>query len=253
MLFNIVIFGIVIFVFVRHTMGVMSRRNQKLDRATTLRLIISISGIMTLFGLTWIFGAFTVADASFAFQLIFAILNTFQGFYIFVFFVVLSKDARESWMTVLSGGRYQPGEGTTHGKYSTGDARSKKVATGSTGLSSTVHSSSKATATTHSGYEMPEVKKVDLEKTDTETGVSTFQRESPQLEERAERVEAPVLHAMPMVAKKEEDVDNKDDGGTPIRARVQRYTTKYVGKHHVEEYEVDFEDDIEEEDKPAIV
>ena len=62
---------------------------------------------MFLFGLTWFFGALTVtgfgdARASTAFQVLFVIFNAFQGFFIFLFLCVLSKDARESWLNLVS-------------------------------------------------------------------------------------------------------------------------------------------------------
>ena len=97
LLFNFVIFFIVISVLVRH-----KRKHDRIGKKTVVRLLISITGVMFLFGLTWLFGAFTVADASFAFQILFVVFNSFQGFFIFLFFCVISKDARELWMETLS-------------------------------------------------------------------------------------------------------------------------------------------------------
>ena len=62
---------------------------------------------MSLFGVTWIFGALTVDKASLAFQVIFVILNSLQGFFIFLFLCVLGRDARELWLEVLCCGRYK--------------------------------------------------------------------------------------------------------------------------------------------------
>ena len=42
--------------------------------------------VFVLLGLTWIFGFFTIQEASIVFQYIFTILNVFQGFLIFVLF-----------------------------------------------------------------------------------------------------------------------------------------------------------------------
>ena len=61
---------------------------------------------MFLFGLTWLFGTLTVTGlrdsrASTAFQTLFVLLNAFQGFFIFLFFCVFSKDARESWLELF--------------------------------------------------------------------------------------------------------------------------------------------------------
>ena len=69
--------------------------------AEAVKLLLSSFGIMCLFGLTWLFAVFTFtshnAEVSFALQFVFAFFNVFQGFYIFLFFVVLSRDARKAW------------------------------------------------------------------------------------------------------------------------------------------------------------
>ena len=66
-----------------------------------VKLLLSSIGIMCLFGLTWLFAVFIFtsqnAEVSFALQFVFAFFNVFQGFYIFLFFVVLSRDARKAW------------------------------------------------------------------------------------------------------------------------------------------------------------
>ena len=91
---------------------------------------------MFLFGLTWIFGALTVtglrdSNASTAFQALFVILNAFQGFFIFLFFCVFNKDARESWSELLSCGRYKSKSlHPLHAKYSsTGSSATQKKST----------------------------------------------------------------------------------------------------------------------------
>lgn len=53
---------------------------------------------MSLFGLAWVFGAFTIKGASSTFQFIFVILNSLQGFYIFMFFVIFAKETRDLWL-----------------------------------------------------------------------------------------------------------------------------------------------------------
>ena len=78
-----------------------------MNKKIIARLLVSIVGVMFLFGLTWLFGAFTVtgfgdARASTAFQVLFVVLNAFQGFFIFLFFCVFSTDARDSWLELLS-------------------------------------------------------------------------------------------------------------------------------------------------------
>ena len=107
-LFNSVVFFIVVAVLIRHKQNtsLVGAKKQK-DRHSTIRLMISIIGIMALYGLTWLFGALTVDDASLAFQIIFIILNSLQGFFIFLFFCVLGREGRELWLEALFCGRYK--------------------------------------------------------------------------------------------------------------------------------------------------
>ena len=99
-------------VIIRQTRHKLDRTKEEIKKKTVVRLVISIAGIMFLFGLTWLFGALTVtgfgsATASFAFQVLFVICNAFQGFFIFLFFCLFNKDARDLWLELLSCGRYK--------------------------------------------------------------------------------------------------------------------------------------------------
>ena len=94
-------------VLIKHSQKKLGNHHKK-DKKTVenvKRLLISVFGIMFLFGLTWLFGALTISDASLTFQFLFAIFNSLQGFFIFVFFCVLGKEARELWLQFLCRGR----------------------------------------------------------------------------------------------------------------------------------------------------
>ena len=58
---------------------------------------------MSLFGLTWLFAILTVSVSGLreTFQILFAVFNSFQGFFIFLFFCVLNKEARDSWRELI--------------------------------------------------------------------------------------------------------------------------------------------------------
>ena len=100
-LFNLVIFAIIIVVVVKHNVD----RNRRLGRSSmttkeALKLLIPLTGIMFLFGLTWIFGVLTFNSeprVSYTVQFLFAFFNAFQGFFIFLFFVVFSGESRDAW------------------------------------------------------------------------------------------------------------------------------------------------------------
>ena len=129
-----------------------------MDMKTTIKVLIGIAGVMSLFGLTWLFGALTVsgfgdARASTAFQVLFVICNAFQGFFIFLFFCVLSKDGRESWLVLLSCGRYKPKSlypSQAKNGSSGANAAQKKFITSTTGLSD---SNLTSTISSKTGYD----------------------------------------------------------------------------------------------------
>ena len=60
-----------------------------------------------LLGLSWILSVFTSVgsstnrDASFSLQFLFVFFNSLQGFYVFVFLVILSFDARNAWINII--------------------------------------------------------------------------------------------------------------------------------------------------------
>ena len=100
--FNTTIFIIVIAVLIRQ----MRRKSQREDSSTvktTVQTLIRIIGIMSIFGLTWLFGAFTVTQKTrLAFLILFVLFSSFQGFFIFVFLCVVSKDTRNLWIQFLT-------------------------------------------------------------------------------------------------------------------------------------------------------
>ena len=108
LLFNIVIFVMVVTVLIKQARKKMGS-NDRANRQKVIRIMISIMGLMALFGLTWVFAAFTVGVASTAFQLLFAIFNSLQGFFIFLFFCVFGREGRELWLKVFCCGRKIPG------------------------------------------------------------------------------------------------------------------------------------------------
>ena len=103
--FNTIIFIIVIAVLIKQ----IRRRSQREDSSTvktTVQTLIKIIGIMSIFGLTWLFGAFTVTQKTrLAFLILFVLFSSFQDFFIFVFLCVVNKDSRELWIQFLTRGR----------------------------------------------------------------------------------------------------------------------------------------------------
>ncbi|XP_019849534.1 PREDICTED: adhesion G-protein coupled receptor G2-like [Amphimedon queenslandica] len=75
-----------------------------LTKYEAIKMLISYFGILILFGLTWLFAVFTFItepNVSFMIQFFFAFFNTFQGFFIFLFFVLLNSDVRNNYVSLF--------------------------------------------------------------------------------------------------------------------------------------------------------
>ena len=98
--FNMIVFIVIIVVLVRHQLRRATEHNRKFG---IRQLMINVTSIAFLFGLTWIFGALTVINAKKAFQIVFSLANSFQGFLIFIFFCVLNSEVRLALARKLHG------------------------------------------------------------------------------------------------------------------------------------------------------
>ena len=101
LLFNTVVFVMVTVVLIKHTKKKLSKDGTKKTQGT-VKAIISVFSVMLMFGLSWLFGALSIDRGAIFFQWPFVILNTMQGFFLFIFFCVLGSDAREEWLNLLS-------------------------------------------------------------------------------------------------------------------------------------------------------
>ena len=100
-LFNTVVFVLVLRVLIKHSMRKSKEAKPTQQLKATMKTMISITSIMLMFGLQWLFGALTIAEASLAFQWLFVIFSTLQGLFFFLFFCVLGKGAREEWLKLF--------------------------------------------------------------------------------------------------------------------------------------------------------
>ena len=104
MLFNTVVFVLVIRILLIHSCRKLKDVEMEKRIPGAFKTLVSIASIMSMFGLQWFFGALTIAEASLAFQWLFVIFSTLQGFFLFLFFCVMGQDAREEWLNVFSFG-----------------------------------------------------------------------------------------------------------------------------------------------------
>ena len=120
-----VIFVIVLRVLIRHCYRKVVDMQKAKRAQATFKTFTSVVLISFMFGLQWIFGAFTIAEASLAFQWLFVIFSTLQGFFLFLFFCAFTEDAREEWFNLLSCGKRRGRKRTT--STSQGNLRDKRT------------------------------------------------------------------------------------------------------------------------------
>ena len=99
--FNVVVFVLAIWRISRTRMGKNSQQSRHRER---IRRVLNASIILTLLGLSWIFGFLVNVNstkASEAFEVIFILLNSFQGLAIFVIYCVKPVAARKQLTDIL--------------------------------------------------------------------------------------------------------------------------------------------------------
>ena len=112
-------------VLIHHARGKASRKKEATKNKDLVQLMISVGGVMFLFGLTWLFAILTFSAEGLreAFQILFTIFNSFQGFFIFLFFCAINKEARESWKEMFGSGRQSD---LLHSPYGNSNGRSRE-------------------------------------------------------------------------------------------------------------------------------
>ena len=245
LLLNCVLYVIVIGVLVKHAHATLARRKENIDAKTTLRLMASIGSIMCLFGLTWLFGALTLSIPHIhkTAQILFTIFNSFQGVFLFLFFCVLNLDARESWKELLSCGRYKSQVLRPHIRSSNSGS----------GPHHRVHSAAcsvtRGTGRVTQGFMLSKASYLSTETLD-EMAQYTGKVTSPQedIATHTFTADTPPIPTEPNPAGQDRrPCDQVCRKGKPMKARVQRYSTMRAG-HHVEEYQVDFNESSSDEE-----
>ena len=114
-LFNTVVSCVVTVISVRHArnrqkarkMSLKAQKKLSIPPGESCKLVFSLLGVNVLLGLTWILSLLTLVgtgdsvEAAFVVRFLFVFFNSFQGFFIFLFFVALTADARTPWLQRL--------------------------------------------------------------------------------------------------------------------------------------------------------
>ena len=67
--------------------------------------------MMTLLGITWVFGPFAINEAKLVINYLFTILNSLQGFLIFIFRCCFNPEVRMAWILLIKTGKFKRRKG----------------------------------------------------------------------------------------------------------------------------------------------
>nr|XP_040016012.1 LOW QUALITY PROTEIN: adhesion G-protein coupled receptor G6 [Gasterosteus aculeatus aculeatus] len=133
--------------------GRNGKRSNRTLREEVLRNLRSVVSLSFLLGMTWGFALFAWGPVSLAFMYLFAIFNSLQGLFIFVFHCALKENVQKQWRRFLCCGRFRPSDysdgsktPTNNTKKVSSDQLGKSLSSGSFG-STTASWTSKAKAT----------------------------------------------------------------------------------------------------------
>ncbi|KAK7123642.1 hypothetical protein R3I93_021920 [Phoxinus phoxinus] len=114
---------VVVMVHLRRIKRQNPHNNQNRSRLQDLR---SIAGLTFLLGLTWAFAFFAWEPVNLAFMYLFSILNSLQGFFIFVFHCAMKENVRKQWRMYLCCGRLRLAENSEWSRTATQSKNNKK-------------------------------------------------------------------------------------------------------------------------------
>eukprot|EP00057_Strongylocentrotus_purpuratus_P034849 XP_796775.3 PREDICTED: probable G-protein coupled receptor 112 [Strongylocentrotus purpuratus] len=94
---NFIIFGIVM-QRLSCRKSVAAHKTNQASRGEMWRRVQNAVAISVLLGLTWFFGFLAIGGARLVFNILFLVLNSLQGFFVFLMFCVRQKEVREQWV-----------------------------------------------------------------------------------------------------------------------------------------------------------
>ncbi|XP_030844489.1 adhesion G-protein coupled receptor G2-like [Strongylocentrotus purpuratus] len=78
--------------------SVADNKTNQASRGEMWRRVQNAVAISVLLGLTWLFGFLAIGGARVVFNILFLVLNSLQGFLVFLMFCVRQKEVREQWV-----------------------------------------------------------------------------------------------------------------------------------------------------------
>ncbi|XP_032696700.1 adhesion G-protein coupled receptor G2 isoform X5 [Lontra canadensis] len=118
------------------------------QRKTSIQDLRSVAGLTFLLGITWGFAFFAWGPVNVTFMYLFAIFNTLQGFFIFVFYCVAKENVRKQWRRYLCCGKLRLAENSDWSKTATNGLKKQTVNQGVSSSSNSLQSNSNSTHST---------------------------------------------------------------------------------------------------------
>ncbi|XP_021101011.1 adhesion G-protein coupled receptor G2 isoform X8 [Heterocephalus glaber] len=118
------------------------------QQKTSIQDLRSIAGLTFLLGITWGFAFFAWGPVNVTFMYLFAIFNTLQGFFIFIFYCVAKENVRKQWRRYLCCGKLRLAENSDWSKTATNGLKKQTVNQGVSSSSNSLQSSSNSTNST---------------------------------------------------------------------------------------------------------
>ncbi|XP_033101222.1 adhesion G-protein coupled receptor G2-like [Anneissia japonica] len=101
------LFNVIVFIMVLNNLSQLKKNTSKVsskakkNRTKGMQMLHNVVSITTVLGLTWLIGFFAIGDASEIMLWLFCILNSFQGFIIFIMYCVRNKEVRTHWREMI--------------------------------------------------------------------------------------------------------------------------------------------------------
>ncbi|XP_059822135.1 adhesion G-protein coupled receptor G2-like [Hypanus sabinus] len=136
-LLNISMFIVVMIQFCR----IKNQKQHQNAERSILQNIRSVTGLTFLLGITWGFAFFAWAPVNIPFMYLFAIFNTLQGTFIFIFHCLVKENVQKQWRRYLCCGKLRLAENSDWSKTATNNTKKLQPAVQAKSLSSTFNNS----------------------------------------------------------------------------------------------------------------
>nr|XP_033805806.1 adhesion G-protein coupled receptor G2 [Geotrypetes seraphini]XP_033805807.1 adhesion G-protein coupled receptor G2 [Geotrypetes seraphini] len=107
------------------------------QRKNSLQDLRSVAGLTFLLGTTWGFAFFAWGPVNLPFMYLFAIFNTLQGFFIFIFYCLGKENVRKQWRRHLCCGKFRLAENSDWSRTATNGLRKQALKQGMSNSSNT--------------------------------------------------------------------------------------------------------------------